>query len=72
MAEVDYARVRCGLQRVGVNQRLLWREHVDESGASGKAHLSYGPFCRGYAAWVSARNVTDRFEHKSGQVVEVD
>ena len=36
------------------------------------AHLSYGSFCRGYAAWVSARNVTDRFEHKSGQVVEVD
>ena len=40
------------------------------------AHLSYGSFCRGYTAWVSARNVTgnvtDRFEHKSGQVVEVD
>ena len=33
VAEVDYARVHCELQRVGVTQRLLWRERVDESGA---------------------------------------
>lgn len=72
VAEVDYARVHRELQRVGVNQRLLWQEYVDESGASGKAHLSYGSFCRGYAAWVSARNVTNHLEHKPGQAVEVD
>ena len=72
VAEVDYARVHCELQRVGVNQRLLWRGYVDESGASGKARLSYGSFCRGYAAWVSARNVTNHLEHKPGQAVEVD
>ena len=72
VAEVDYARVHCELQRVGVNQRLLWREYVDESGASGKARLSYGSFCRGYAAWVSARNVNNHLEHKPGQAVEVD
>lgn len=64
------ARVHCELQRVGVNQRLLWREYVDESGASGKARLSYGSFCRGYAAWVSARNFTNHLEHKPGQAVE--
>ena len=70
VAEVDYARVHCEHQRVGDNQRLLWREYVDESGASGKARLSYGSFCRGYAAWVSARNVTNHLDHKPGQAVE--
>ena len=34
--------------------------------------MSYGTFCRGYKAYVAARNVTNHLDHKPGQVMEVD
>ena len=56
VAEVDYDYVHSELQKVGVNQKLLWEEYRDAAEADGRASVSYGTFCRGYNAYVKARN----------------
>ena len=72
VAEVDYDYVHSELQKVGVNQKLLWEEYRDGAEAEGLACVSYGTFCRGYKGYVVARNVTNHLDHKPGQVMEVD
>lgn len=72
VAEVDYDYAHSELQKVGVNQKLLWEEYRDAAESDGLAYVSYGTFCRGYKGYVKARNVTSHLDHKPGQVMEVD
>ena len=72
VAEADYDYVHSELQKVGVNQKLLWEEYRDGAEADGLAYVSYVTFCRGYKGYVRARNVTSHLDHKPGQVMEVD
>ncbi len=72
VAEADYDYVHAELQKVGVNQKLLWEEYRDGAESEGLAYVSYGTFCRGYKSYVVARNVTNHLDHKPGQVMEVD
>ena len=68
----DYAYVHTELQKTGVTMQLLHEELKDEAAARGLLCKSYTTFCRGYADYVAAKNVTNHLEHKPGQVMEVD
>lgn len=64
--------VHSELQKAGVMLKLLHEEYRDRASADGLASKSYTTFCRDYAEYVTARNVTNHLEHKPGQVMEVD
>lgn len=66
----DYGYVHAELQRTGVTMQLLHEELRDEAASLGLLCKSYTTFCRGYADYVAAKNVTNHLEHKPGQVME--
>lgn len=70
--EPDWDHIHHELARKGVTLKLLWEEYLEGAKADGSAAISYSTFARRYAAYVKARGITSRIEHKPGITGEVD
>lgn len=72
VAQPDYDDAHAELRKAGVTLKLLWEEYAEECREKGSTAISYSSFTRGYADYVTAKNVTNHLEHKPGQAMEVD
>lgn len=68
----DYHYIHAELKKVGVNLKLLWREHKDHCISTGDLSMGYTKFCEGYSEHVRANSLTNHLRHKPGMVCEVD
>ena len=69
-AQADYVHVHGELQRDGVTLLVLWEEYRDQAVARDLVPKSHTTFCRGHRAHFASHNVTNRLEHKPGQVMD--
>ncbi|MBS7528851.1 IS21 family transposase [Fusibacter paucivorans] len=69
---VDYKYVHTELKKTGVTLKLLWQEYKDSCKTSNQLSVGYTKFCKDYADYVTANNLTNHLKHKPGMVCEVD
>lgn len=67
----NYEYVHNELKKPGVTLHLIWEEYK-LSVPSGMYAYGYTTFCRGYAEYVGANNLTNHLIHKPGETAETD
>lgn len=68
----NYKYVHKELQRSGVTLKLLWLEYCEKCRETGEIAYQSTQFNKYYSDYVVKNNATMHFNHKSGEIMQVD